>query len=355
MAETGSPLTFDLRVVRTGETYRVRLMDGPWGQSEAEFVPPVGRVDVDDLVAGSRSLTGFARDVVGSAAPRLHPAAMAELGLRLFDALFVGPLLDAYRRAISGDEVRFRLDLTEAPALVDLPWELLYDGQLDRFVAASNRTPLVRTLRVPPVPPRPAERPPLRMLVVVSGPTDRPLLDAATEWGRLTQAAGALVADGRLAIHRIDDATPESVRASLGSVRPHVLHYVGHGGYDPDAQQGTLVLEGPNGLGRSLRAEEFADLVSEAEDLRLVVLNSCEGSRSPMVDPFAGTAQALLGLGVPAVVGMQFEVSDDAAIGFARGFYGALCGGAPVEDAVAEGRLAMMTEGDGSEWATPSS
>ncbi len=239
------------------------------------------------------------------------------------------------------------------PELVDLPWELLYDGVLDRFLAASNRTPLVRTLDVPPAPPRPPEPPPLRMLVVVSGPADRPLLDAATEWNRVAEAARVPVGDGRLLLQRLDDARPETVRDALRTSRPHVLHYVGHGGYDPATQQGTLVLEGEDGNGRSLRAEEVASLVAEAPDLRLVVLNSCEGSRSSMVDPFAGTAQALLGLGVPAVVGMQFEVSDDAAIGFSRGFYGALCAGAPVETAVGEARLAMMTEGEGSEWATP--
>ena len=63
------------------------------------------------------------------------------------------------------------------------------------------------------------------------------------------------------------------------------------------------MLEGDDGNGRSLRAEEVASLMAEAPDLRLVVFNSCEGSRSSMVDPFAGTAQALLGLSLEGSVG----------------------------------------------------
>ena len=44
------------------------------------------------------------------------------------------------------------------------------------------------------------------------------------------------------------------------------------------------------------------------------MLNACEGARADVTNPFAGTAQQLMQQGIPAVVAMQFEITDDAAI-----------------------------------------
>ena len=62
---------------------------------------------------------------------------------------------------------------------------------------------------------------------------------------------------------------------------------------------------------------ELANLLADQTSLRLVVLNSCEGARTTLTDPYAGVATTLVQLGVPAVVAMQFEISDEAAILFA--------------------------------------
>ena len=86
--------------------------------------------------------------------------------------------------------------------------------------------------------------------------------------------------------------------------------------------------------------------------LRLAVLNSCEGARTDPTDPFAGVAETLVRRGIPAVVAMQFEVSDDAAIEFAPALYGALAAGLPIDAAVAEARKAVYTVSQ-LEWATP--
>jgi hypothetical protein len=42
--------------------------------------------------------------------------------------------------------------------------------------------------------------------------------------------------------------------------------------------------------------------------------------------------------GIPAVIAMQFEISDDAAIEFAPALYGALAARRAVDTAVAEAR-----------------
>ena len=87
--------------------------------------------------------------------------------------------------------------------------------------------------------------------------------------------------------------------------------------------------------------------------LRLVVLNACEGARSAGDDPLGGVAQALVRQGIPAVIAMQFEISDPAALVFSKSFYQALADGLPVDVAMVEARMAMFAEGHEVEWATP--
>jgi hypothetical protein len=65
-------------------------------------------------------------------------------------------------------------------------------------------------------------------------------------------------------------------------------------------------------------------------------------------------AGALVQRDIPAVVAMQFEISDEAAIVFAGGFYEPLAGGVPVDASLAAARLAMLAErSDDIEWGTP--
>jgi hypothetical protein len=84
------------------------------------------------------------------------------------------------------------------------------------------------------------------------------------------------------------------------------------------------------------------------------VLNACEGARSDdPSDPFAGMAQSLIRQGLPAVVAMQFEITDDAAIIFAQELYGAIADGYPLEAALAGARGAIRDDGNLTEWGTP--
>src|SRR5207253_216110 len=90
----------------------------------------------------------------------------------------------------------------------------------------------------------------------------------------------------------------------------------------------------------------------DAALLRLVVLNACEGARSDATDPFSGVAQSLVQQGIPAVVAMQFEISDAAAIAFAHGFYGAVADGMPIDASMGQARKDIH-DISVLEWATP--
>ncbi|MBL4788792.1 MAG: PASTA domain-containing protein, partial [Kordiimonadaceae bacterium] len=71
-------------------------------------------------------------------------------------------------------------------------------------------------------------------------------------------------------------------------------------------------------------------------------------------DPFAGVATAMIMAGIPAVVAMQFPITDKAAVSFAGTFYPRIVSGYPVDAAVAEGRKAIkLADPSTMEWATP--
>ena len=84
-----------------------------------------------------------------------------------------------------------------------------------------------------------------------------------------------------------------------------------------------------------------------------MVLNACEGGRGSPEDPYGGAAQALVRAQIPAVIAMQFEISDAAASLFAREFYGALADGFPVDASLGEARKAMFADPHSVEWGTP--
>jgi hypothetical protein len=102
-----------------------------------------------------------------------------------------------------------------------------------------------------------------------------------------------------------------------------------------------------------VRAGTLANSLSDHTPLRLVFLNACEGARDAGTEPFTGMAQKLVEQGIPAVLAMQFEVSDAAAIALAHAFYAALADGYPVDAALAEARKAIFDRSKGQEWGTP--
>jgi hypothetical protein len=242
--------------------------------------------------------------------------------------------------------------LSDAPGLMDVPWEYLYDAP--DFLATSAFTPVVRYLDLPR-----GYRPlkvdlPLRILGMVSSPSDHELLQVEKERADLEAALGGLMTQGTVAIDWLERPTLSALLRRLQSESFHVLHFVGHGSYDSHAEQGLLMLEDENGKGQLVSGDKLAAVLRDFTSLRLVVLNACEGARTSRADPFAGVAASLVQREIPAVIAMQFEITDASAIVFAEAFYRALASRAPVDAALAAARLAMFAErSDDVEWGTP--
>ena len=263
-------------------------------------------------------------------------------------ACLVGSLAEA-RSHHKG--LRIRLRVTDCPEFAEYPWEFLYDRSVDRFLCLSAQTPLVRYLELPgAVDPLPVESP-LRILAVISTPSDLDPLNVEREWSNLKTAMAEVEDRGLVEIDRLPAATMTELQRRLRNGRYHVLHFMGHGGFDDNG--GVLVFQGSDGRSRLVGAEELGVHLHDHPTMGLVLLNSCEGARTGATDPFSGTAQELIQQGLGAVIAMQFEITDEAAISFSETFYESLVLGSPVDEAVAAGRKAVLSLPNPLEWATP--
>ena len=99
--------------------------------------------------------------------------------------------------------------------------------------------------------------------------------------------------------------------------------------------------------------ENLGATLANHPTLRLATLNSCEGGRTATDDPFAGVATGLVERQIPAVIAMQFEITDRIASVFSEWLYESLAAGFPVDRALSQARLAIFNRRTGVEWGTP--
>lgn len=367
---------FVVRIGAGADGLRVRVIESPEGQgAEAPFRSPFSTEEVDALAArvADSSRSGRLRAgrhllaLVGWREP--DPEWAVDAGERLFRALLPEPLLDLWRYSIrgirqepaTGLRIKLRLDLNEIHGgaggvdLHRLPWELLRDPSPGRFLALSRRTPVVRYLEVP----RPGGRrpPPTPLVVLAAASSPRPArfyptLDLAGEREGLAEA---LRRREEVELRSLDRATLDALEEALRDGDVHVVHFMGHGDFDPDGGRGLLVFESDAGGPEPVPADR---LLSRLEDslagVRLVFLNACRTAEAGAAAPYAGVATALVEAGVGAVVAMRHPVGDRAAVVFSREVYRRLAQGYAVDEAVTDGRRAVARELPGSlEWATP--
>jgi hypothetical protein len=356
MAELLVYENLDLLFKGNGDGYRVRVTHAPGGADvpEQAFDVPFDDRDLENFVLRLGRSRGNVRRIDS---PEVQGT--KDIGGSLFQALFSRNLATCLAKSLdrcqqAGQGLRLRLNLTETPALLNLPWEFLYDQSTNRFLSLSDETPIVRYLAVDH-PANPLRTPlPLRVLVMVSNPSDDEYqdLDVEKETADLKKAVASLEGRGHLFLEFIPARLPDLTRALRGN-RYHVFHFIGHGGFDQGSRDGALVLEGEGGRASLTSGQVLGTFLSDHRPLRLAVLNACEGGRSANDDPFAGVAQTLIQQGVPAVVAMQFEITDRAAIAFSDDFYASLVLGLPVDVAVNEARKSIYAQPNATEWATP--
>ena len=343
---------FDLYIEKSGDGYRARILDSPAGNAVGIFERPFSDLEMENFyLRVGRPRAGVRR--IDS--PEMEAA--RKVGQRLFEAIFTDEIYACYRASLNdsraeGNGLRIRLRV-DAAELNDLPWEFLYNANLNRFLSLSTDTPIIRYIELPQAILPMKVSPPINVLVMISSPNDYPPLDVETEWNKLKEAVADLEERQLITLTRIEKATLTELQRTLRRGTYHAFHFVGHGGFDERAQDGVLVFENDAGSGRPLNGSYLGTILHDHRSLRLAILNACEGARSSRTDPFSGVAQSLVQQGIPAVIAMQFEITDQAAIAMAHEFYAAISDGYPVDAALAESRKAIFAMENDVEWGTP--
>ena len=275
---------------------------------------------------GAAALRAFSAAVARAArAGRpLDPAGLAA-ARALHEALFQGELRDVLARMVElagPAPVLVRL-FAHAKSLSAVPFEALCrPGTDEGFLGADPRLVVARGVSSPdPWTPREV-RGPVRVLAVAPGSDERalaaleqalaPSIEAGeVEW--LDPIAGPDV-DARTLYHRLRRARP-----------PHVLHFLGHGGVSASGQPVLRMADDEDGQAVWLGAEAFArELAADfSEDLRLVVLEACEGARD---GAFGSAAEIFAQAGADAVIAHLWPVKADAARACSTEIYRSLTG-----------------------------
>ncbi|GAC1566085.1 MAG: hypothetical protein NVS2B2_38330 [Ktedonobacteraceae bacterium] len=218
----------------------------------------------------------------------------------------------------------------------------------------TQSTPIVRYIEQVQ-PPRPLTiDPPLRVLGMIASPKDLEELDVEHERQRVEKALEHLQKNGFVQLTWLDGRRWQDVQRSMRYGPWHIFHFVGHGGFDARLDEGILAFENDEGLAHSISATQLGRLLADHRSLRLVVLNSCDGARGSQRDIFSSAAATLIRRNIPAVLAMQYEITDRAALIFSQTFYEALADNIPVDAAVSEARKAISIGIENSlEWGTP--
>jgi hypothetical protein len=290
--------------------------------------------------------------------------ALQDFGGRLYQALFFDELKTSFRvcQRSEAKGVRIRLAI-EPPGLAGVPWEFLFDQELERFLALDRRTPIVRfpAIGVAPRDLKLKERT-VRVLAMFATPKNAAQLDVESEKRQLTAALAGLSnkvrawlwGKARFNLQWAGGQTVQVLQNKLQAGEYNIFHFIGHGAYRQESGAGEVAFSNAEGNGQPLTSTQLGYLVGSHDSLRLVVLNACEGAAGSEKELFSSVVTDLVQQGIPSVIGMRFEILDSTAIHFASGFYSALARGHPVDRAVVEGRIAIQNQdADNFEWGSP--
>jgi hypothetical protein len=348
MSSEDPKLVFQL--TQQGDRLEVRLA-APGGECRAEMQPPSSAIPAQ--------MAAFEQ----SAIPE---ATLAGIGQTLYSHLVSGDAAELVAETLHSEKdpgvaVHFELRFDpDQAALAQFPWETIADPS-GRFLVRDGVIALTRYITYPQ-PPAPfdvaLDRQPL--LRVIARPSGLPSV-----------AAGDL---GIARVETLEHATFEALQQKLLIQRLAAwgMHFDGHGGLmlrcrkckslEPPGTSvcsqcntslsnasalGVLLFE-RNGGYDLITTEELGSVLYNA-DVRFALLSACESGSVAGSSLFNGLAPGLMMAGVPAVIGMQYRISDDFASSFAIKFYSALLQRKDVVEALTVARAMLLR----SAWYSP--
>lgn len=282
-------------------------------------------------------------------------------------------LKDANRRG----RLRIQLMTQDCETLPLIFWERMEMPGWYAPAGTDAQTPFSRFAAVNQGEEDPPQDKVFRLALVVASPLDglEPI-DAADHCAAVVDSCSELLKSGlmtisilpghsglspedrqRLAAHGVTIAANKPSSAEvIGEMlagKPHGLHLIAHGTYNPH-KGFYLLLEDETGHLSAFNAAELIELWNPKE-LQLVFLESCQGAVGAEKDPrphMHGFMQQLISAGLPGVVAMQDKIRMDDARTFAKGFYTCLLRNGSLDEAANAARQLLLNTPDYA-WAIP--
>ncbi|MBN2392957.1 MAG: SUMF1/EgtB/PvdO family nonheme iron enzyme [Anaerolineae bacterium] len=298
-------------------------------------------------LSGEQVFTGSLAADIARRVPDIDPVVN---GQRLFAALLADPpLRDAWNQALGkSPQRRIRLCLdADAPELHALPWELLWGD--NTMLSANENTPFSRHLPVSKPWGGVVEERPIRVLAMISNPSDLDNYDLRAldvqEERALLEAAFAELDKSEIQLDVLDaPATLAQLETALHHGY-HILHFVGHGIFT-DEQQAVLYLQDTEGNTKAVSDEKLVGMLERQRvQPHLVFLAACQSAARSMADAFRGLGPKLVRAGVPAVVAMQESLAVATAQKLSQNFYQRLGEHGIVDCALNKSRSVLLTAG----------
>ncbi|MFE5409418.1 CHAT domain-containing protein [Microbacterium sp. NPDC056569] len=273
----------------------------------------------------------------------LNSPLLEYVGDTLWERLTPGAIGAAVEARI-GDS-RIYLDL-RSKALNDYPWELLRHDGFDLFLGAAKICLGVpRAARGPLAGTPPELEHPLRVLVVIGNDPEDDLIKAEEELFKIEAAAH--LKNEEILLKTLLRPNPEDVQHALAGFRPHVLHFIGHGGVVGEgAGPDFRVYAAATGQNDVWTAGRIRNVVREAPP-RLVVLNACSTGLAPTAS--ASLVEAFLDAGCIAVIAMLGDIRADSSHALSARFYRSLFEGQSIDQALMSARLTVKELAAGQE------
>ena len=293
-------LDFELEIgPGVGRIYPIAVLRSPAGEAGEKVTFPFGELELENRLQALRCAAALK-----AAADRClrRGQAVQDFGRALLEMLFSGEVRSRYdvsqrEAALQGMGLRLKLRV-QPPELAALPWEFLYDARNAEYVCLSRNTPLVRYLQLPhPVAPLRAGLP-LRILGMAVSPNGLPPLDIAIEKQRVETALASLQKARMVSLSWLEGQTWRDLQRAVRYGPWHVFHFIGHGGGPRDVRSFMRCRSGGNKPGHAVGA------CCRHRDLRLAVLNTCEGAGQRQ-DVFSAR-RPFWAPGLPAVLAMQY-------------------------------------------------
>lgn len=308
----------------------------------APFTPPLDDAVLKEIRWYLEDYSGWPTEVDRLRAERIEQNLEA-WGNALRTAVFQGEdgarLWQQFVDDTSPDKL-LTIDATD-PRVLRLPWELLADKSGHIFARRIGvRRRLQEATRMPES--KAALPLPVRILIVVARPDDAGFISPRADSQALLAALAGL--GDRVVTEFLYPPTLAALDQRLNDeTRPpvHVVHFDGHGVYEPSQGLGFLLFETEDHKNDFIDATQIGNLL-QGTGVPLMVLSACQTSSQEKVNPYDSVAARLIRAGAGSVLAMNYSVMVAATRIFVEAFYGGLAAGLSVGRATDRGRRALM-------------